>query len=42
MTYKGIIEVDENSLQLPLVPIYAGLHPCLLRHGFQRVLRDGE
>ena len=24
MTYKGTIEVDENGLQLPLVPLYAG------------------
>ena len=24
MTYKGIVEVDENSLQLPLVPLFAG------------------
>ena len=24
MTYKGRIEVDENSLQLPLVPLFAG------------------
>ena len=24
MTYKGKIEVDENSLQLPLVPLFAG------------------
>ena len=24
MTYKGKVEVDENSLQLPLVPLFAG------------------
>ena len=24
MTYKGTVEVDENSLQLPLVPLFAG------------------